>query len=387
MTPSYIPAWRYGGPIWSVHGLAKAQAALGHRVQVYTTSMDGRNDLDVPLNTCVVRDGVEVFYYPISRWFGSFARRFFYAPELAKSISRALPSTDVVHTHSAFLWPTMIANKKARERNVRTVYTPRGMLWPEMISGKSAYAKRIWIASFEKNNVSKSSAVHVTASLEAEKIKQLGLEPQCIINLPNAVERPSSVINLPDDSILSSLLKHTNYILSFGRIHKKKNNEALIDAIEYRPNLSAVIAGVDDDNYAEKLRKRVKSKSLQNRVTILPHQFIGDEKEFLFQNAKLFVLPSHSENFGNTVLEAMIRGVPVVASNQTGAAAVVRDAKAGYVCSPNAQSLGDTLDLTLCEPDELEAMGQRGKVFVETHYTWGSIARKMVSAYQELAEK
>jgi len=385
VTPSYIPAWRYGGPIWSVHGLAKAQATLGHRVRVFTTSMDGPNNLDIPLKVAVDREGVEVFYYPVGSLLGPLARRIFFAPEMAKAIRNVLPSTDVVHTHSAFLWPTMIAGKKARRANVRTVYTPRGMLWPEMVLGKSQVAKRAWIAAFEKSNVEKSSAVHVTASLEEEKIRELGLSPQRVINLPNAVEVPSEIVELPDNSVLSSLSDHKNYILSFGRIHEKKNNEALIDALENRPELRAVIAGVDDDGYAVQLQQRIQSKGLTSQIKVLPRQISGPEKEFLFQQARLFILPSHSENFGNTVLEAMVRGIPVIASNQTGAASVVKDAEAGFICTPDARSVGDTWDLAMSEHEKLTAMGRSGQAFVETHYTWPIIASKMVSAYQELA--
>ena len=67
VVPTYFPAVRYGGPIRSVHCLSKALVERGHEVHVFTSSMDGPNDLDVPLVTPVNMDGVLVHYFPV-RW-------------------------------------------------------------------------------------------------------------------------------------------------------------------------------------------------------------------------------------------------------------------------------------------------------------------------------
>ena len=64
VVPTYIPAYRYGGPIYSVHGLCKVLAAHGHDIHVFTTNVDGPNDSDVPLGTPVDMDGVKVWYFP-----------------------------------------------------------------------------------------------------------------------------------------------------------------------------------------------------------------------------------------------------------------------------------------------------------------------------------
>src|SRR5262249_28133620 len=56
VVPSYLPAWRYGGPIRSVHGLARAAVARGHAVEVFTTNADGASRLDVPTDRAVERD-------------------------------------------------------------------------------------------------------------------------------------------------------------------------------------------------------------------------------------------------------------------------------------------------------------------------------------------
>ena len=79
VTPTYLPATRYGGPIQSVHGLCTALAARGHDVHVFTTNVDGRGDSAVPLARCVPTDGVGVWYFP-SRWL----RRLYWSPPMAR---------------------------------------------------------------------------------------------------------------------------------------------------------------------------------------------------------------------------------------------------------------------------------------------------------------
>ncbi|HSS47966.1 MAG TPA: glycosyl transferase, partial [Thermoanaerobaculia bacterium] len=65
VVPTYVPAWRHGGPILAVHGLCKALAARGHTVTVFTTDVHGDGRLDVPLAAPVEVEGVEVWYFPV----------------------------------------------------------------------------------------------------------------------------------------------------------------------------------------------------------------------------------------------------------------------------------------------------------------------------------
>ena len=81
VVPSYIPAYRYGGPNKSVHGLCKGLADLGHDVHVFTTNVDGPGDSDVPLGVPVEIDGVKVWYFTSKR-----LRRLYWSPEMAREL-------------------------------------------------------------------------------------------------------------------------------------------------------------------------------------------------------------------------------------------------------------------------------------------------------------
>ncbi len=110
IVPTYIPAWRYGGPIRSVHGLCRSLVRRGHDVHVFTSSLDGPGELDVPLCRPVEMDGVQV-RYDKPAW----PNRFYRYPGLKKALMDHLGSFDILHLHGAFLWSTWVATTAAEK--------------------------------------------------------------------------------------------------------------------------------------------------------------------------------------------------------------------------------------------------------------------------------
>ena len=96
--------------------------------------------------------------------------------------------------------------------------------------------------------------------------------------------------------------------------------------------------------------------------------------------AKVFALASYSENFGNTVLEAMALGCPVLVTPEVGAAEVVRESGGGRVVSGDPAAFGRALRELLDAPDRAE-IGRHGRRFVAERLGWAGIAQRMESAY------
>src|SRR5438874_10292208 len=142
VVPTYLPATRYGGPIYAVHGLCRALAARGHEVDVVTTNVDGAGVSDVPLGRAVDVDGVRVTY------FASPFSRLYWSPSMRFDASRY----DVVHLHSVYLWPTWAAARVARRAGVPYIISPRGMLVRELIARKSRLVKSAWLRMVERRN-------------------------------------------------------------------------------------------------------------------------------------------------------------------------------------------------------------------------------------------
>src|SRR5215471_14810307 len=120
VVPSYLPAVRYGGPIFAVHGLCRALTARGHEIEVVTTNIDGPGNSRVPVGIPVNLDGVRVRYFssPLFRWL-------YWAPALRRALRRDPGKFDAVHLHSVFLWPTWTAARCARRAGIPYVLSPR----------------------------------------------------------------------------------------------------------------------------------------------------------------------------------------------------------------------------------------------------------------------
>ncbi len=207
VVPTYVPAWRHGGPVFAVHGLCKALAARGHDVTVFTTDVHGSGTLgpEVPRAAPVAVEDVTAWYFPVTT-----PRRLYRSPALQQALRRALPDAahdgagdlagdtaasanagarfDIVHLHSVFLWPTAAAAAAARRARVPYLISPRGMLVADLLRRRGRLRKRLWIALVERRNLERAAALHATSQLEADEASRLGLRLPPVVVIPNGVD-------------------------------------------------------------------------------------------------------------------------------------------------------------------------------------------------------
>lgn len=377
VTPTYAPAWRYGGPIRSVHGLCKALAGLGVEVQVFTTNVDGPGRLDVPVGRPVALDSVQVRYFD-SAW----PRRLYFSPSMAAALRAELRHFDLVHLHSVFLWPTWCAARNARAQRVPYIVSPRGMLVRELVQRKSTLAKKAWIALIERRNLEHAAAVHATSGVEADEIARFGFRLRRVAVVPNAVEPAEGEAAACAGSGPELAPDASPFVLFLGRISWKKGLDRLLAAFAGVPGARLLIAGNDDEGYVAKLRARAAELGLLERVSFAG-PVDGPAKARLYRHAALLVLPSYSENFGNVVLEAMAEGCPVVVTREVGAAAVVERSGAGLVVAGEPAALAGALNALLLDPLRRAAMGRAGRACVFAEYTWPRVASLMLDCYEQ----
>lgn len=372
VVPSYWPAVRYGGPIRSVHGLAAALARLGHDVHVYTTAMDGPTDLDVPLNTPVSVEGVQVWYFPVPRF-----RRLGVAPGLARQLRRDVAGFDVVHLHSVFLWPTWKAARAARRARVPYVVAPRGMLVRSLIRRRSRWIKRLWIDLIERRTLAQAARLHVTSRGEADELRAQNLTRAPIVMIPNGVTFPDGPQFLTPGPFAALPQR---YALFLSRINWKKGLDRLIQAWKSVPGLPLVIAGNDEEGYQKHLEALARELGIADSVL-----FVGPasdaHKWALYAQAQLFVLPSYSENFGIVVAEAMAMGCPVIVTPDVGASELVAQAGAGEITAGDPEQLAATIRRVLADPVTRDRQGQAGRAFARGQLSWEVIARRTCEMY------
>jgi glycosyltransferase involved in cell wall biosynthesis len=376
---SYFPAIRYGGPIVSVHALARAQVALGASVSVLTTNVNGPGDSEVALGTPVQMDGVAVWYFP-SRWL----RRLYFSYSMWRWMRANVHRFDVVHLHAVFLFPTNMAARVCEAARVPYVIAPRGMLVKELIDAKSSALKRAWIALFERRTLAKAACFHATSQLELSDARALGVPMVNSQLISNGVDAP------PEATITSALADHQlagdfdcapGFLLFLGRLDRKKNVHLLIQAVAQIPGIRLVLAGEGEERGA--LTALVAQLGVGTRV-----QFLGElsaqAKWPWLRRARALALVSTNENFGNVAAEALVAGTPVVLSDGVGLAAQVQAIGAGWICEPRVEAITEAVIAAFSDELEAARRGQLGREWALENLSWPAVAAKTLHLYNKL---
>ena len=98
-----------------------------------------------------------------------------------------------------------------------------------------------------------------------------------------------------------------------------------------------------------------------------------------------FVLPSHSENFGVAVLEALAAGLPVLTSPQVALSPLIQEHQLGWICDNTVEALTQTLQQLLTQSEDYPAMGQRAHQIARSQFSWVEIAHQIAQSYEQYA--
>ena len=384
ITPAYIPSYKHGGPIKSVHYLNKYLIRQGIDVTVYTTTINGSENLSVPLETPVMIDGVRVIYFK-----PSFPRAWSYSRRMHKILSETADQFDLVHITSVFLAASTLGAYYAKKFGKPYIISPRGSLMREPLGMNRTFLKRLYLFSIERRNLRTASCLHFTSAIEKQEYIGAGLPMKRGEVIPNSFDIEDFEIEIPRASaILNTVLNiphNAKVVLFLGRLDRKKGFDTLIPAfsevLKVVPDAFLIIAGGDEDGY---------KKVINNEITIygvsrvrFTGMVLGVDKVSLFKRSSVFVLPSYSENFGMAVVEAMYSKIPVVVTNGVGIATDIERAGAGIVVEKNpiAVSAAIVKILTGVVPRD---MGERGKKLVETLFGAMNVAKQMSFVYDSL---
>jgi len=381
VVPTYVPAYRHGGPVVSVHGLCRSLAERGHQVTVLTTDVHGSGRLDVPLGTPIDRDGVETLYFPV----GS-PRRLYRSPAMGRVLAARIGEFDLVHLHSIFLWPTSAAARVAERAGVPYFLAPRGMLVRELFAERGRLRKTLWLSLVERRTIERAAALHVTTRLEAREAEGFGLDLPRIEIVPNGIDLGPFRRPLPaaqDPTIRHLAGTGAPYVLALGRLSWKKGIDRLIRAWPLLGDRAReallVVAGPDDEGYRPELEGLATEMGVIDRVRFLGPVH-GADKIALLAGALALALPSRSENFANVVLEALAAGTPVVVTREVGLADTLDEAGAGLVVPGDPHSVARALEKLAREPELRETLGRAGCALAE-RFAWPRIARAMEEVY------
>jgi glycosyltransferase involved in cell wall biosynthesis len=329
-----------GGPTFALIGLAEAQRRAGMDVRVLAT---WQITSGFPYAERLRAHGVPVTL--IGQATGKLSRH----PDLAAATDRALADADVVHIHALWEQIQHEAAIAARRRGVPYVITPHGMLSPwSRTQGKwfNRWGKRLYLALRLRRNLDHAAAINFTTTTERELVAPLGLRAPAIIE-PVGIDFAEFETLPPRGAFRWAYpqLGERPLVLFLSRLSPQKGLDRLIPAfakVAAASDAMLAIVGPDYENYQQTVMVLVRQHRLDDRV-LFTGMLQGERRTEAMVGADLFVLPSHHENFGIVVAEAMACGTPVIVSREVNIWQDVIESGGGAVVSGDVKELADQI--------------------------------------------
>lgn len=347
------------GPSYSVPRLCQSLAACGNQVELTCIAARG----EIP--------GVMLDLHP--QW--PFLGRFAVSTSLASALGRKAARVDIVHNHSLWSMVNVAAGWVVPGQHAKLVTSPRGTLSAWAL-GRSRGLKRV-LWPLQRRALSKADLLHATSDVELQEIRAHGFcAPVAVV--PNGIDLPDLPLLRQETGVLT--------LLFLSRIHPTKGLDRLLHAwARLQPrhsNWRLVIAGRGDAEHVQEVHALAKSLGVQ-RVEF-PGPLYGEAKAQAYFEADLFVLPTHSENFGMVVAEALAHGCPAVVGRGAPWSGLEAEG-CGWWVDISVPTLTAALDAAMqLTPDQLIDMGLRGRAWMERDFGWDAIGQKMDAAYRWL---
>ena len=291
-----------------------------------------------------------------------------YNKKLVAWLSKNIEEYDSLIVHALWLYHTYAVHKVIKSllnnkllKNFKYYVMPHGMLDPYFQDAKERRVKAIRNVVYwnliENKVVNDADGILFTCAEEMRLAKASfnNYHPKRVFNVGYGIAPPPAYTE-EFKLAFNKLLKKTEndiinpYILFLSRIHIKKGIDLLIDVYETIlrssptdniPDLVIAGPGIDTE-FGVSIYKKIKSDAMLSSKVHFVGMLSGDTKWGAFYGCEAFVLPSHQENFGIAVVEALACGIPVLISDKINIWQEINNDGAGIVKSDNKQG---TLEL------------------------------------------
>ena len=284
---------------------------------------------------------------------------------------------DLLHNHGLWMMPNVYAGEACRRGGCPLVVSPHGSLSTFALN-RSALRKRVFWYLLHAPALRAAVCFHATAEREYEDIRRRGFrQPVCIlpfgIDLPRLAEKAAGVRRI---------------LLFLGRIHPIKGVDNLLmawQAVEHRfPDWELHVAGPDNDGYLPEMKAL--AEHLHSKRVVFRGPLFGEKKWHAYRTADLFVLPTHTENFGVTVAESLAAATPAIVTKGAPWSGL-ENHRAGWWIDIGIDPLVACLEQTLALPAaRLAEMGRAGREWMKKDYSWDRVGIQLSIAYRWLLQ-
>jgi glycosyltransferase involved in cell wall biosynthesis len=382
-------AARTGGTAYMALHLARALQAHGLEAPVFSTDQAapaqlgpraGRVDLQLP----PVAGDYDLRLFPVER-----VHRLAYAPSLREALQIEARTSDLIHVHTLFLYPTYAGYRAAVGARKPVVVSPHGSLDP-WIRERGRLRKLATHLAWQRRLFRQTAALHATTAEEhALWPKYARRRPHFVV--PAGIEL-AEFRNLPDGGAFRRELgigDDEPLIVNLGRVARKKGIDILVQATArlHRAGLPAHVAvvGPDDENLTPALACLAEREQIGSFVHFTGFRE-GHAKLEALAAATVWALPSHTENFGIAVVEALAAGCPVLVSTEVNLAPRIAAAGAGLVVAPTVEASAEGLR-TLLADDALRLRVATAGRALAARFDWSEIGARMLDAYRAVLDE
>ncbi len=254
---------------------------------------------------------------------------------------------------------------------------------PEYILKRVGAFKPLFLRIFKRAN-----AIQAISKFLANWGKEMGFKGEPVV-IPNGVNIPhfSKQISPEERQTLRQSFGFADgdiVLVTASRLVLKNGTDDIIKALSGMPDNNRILVIGDGDD-RKMLEDLVAELNLQSRVVFLG-QKSHDELPSLIQSADIFIRPSLSEGLGNSFLEAMSAGLPIIGTPVGGIPDFLVDGETGVFCEPrNPESIAKAAMRIQEEPGLREKLIRQGATLVEEQYDWEGIANKMSNMFNSLS--
>ena len=365
-------AREYGGPTISLLGYAEAGQRAGAEITVAAPVAEGEGAGWFGERAAQV--GVELRPFR-GRGRDAFVR----SRELGRWLHTQAASFDLVHVHGLLNPVSTMAARECRLTGVPMVVRPFGMLSRYTFTHRRGWAKHLVFRLLDGPNLRAAKAVHFTTRSEMEQAAWHGISfaDKGFVVPPPLGEAVVGEASRPDES-------GPPVVLFLSRLHPVKSVETLIAGwsavLEDHPTARLVIAGDGDPEYVAGLRRLA--------VGVMNIDFVGfaagEAKRDLLASAHAFVLPSHHENFGVAVAEALAAGLPVVVTAEVQLASLIQDHRLGVVAEREPERFARAISDILSDPVLRRHCAEMGPQIMAEQFSLPSVSVRLMTMYRHV---
>jgi glycosyltransferase involved in cell wall biosynthesis len=289
--------------------------------------------------------------------------------------------SDVVHIHGLWTPFEWRAFREAKARGARLVISPHGSLEPWAFRHKRLKKLAAWML-YQKSILQQADLLVASTDLERDNFRNLGLTAPIAV-IPVGVDASDR----PEDLSESNMSNREKVVLFLARLSPKKGIPDLLEAwhgMIDRRGYELHIHGYGPASYRRYLESRIAALKIGDHVKLCGPLY-GEEKWGKMQNSSIYVLPSYSENFGITVAEALLSGLPVITSKAT-PWADLSSRGLGWIVANEVTELRHALDLAVStDAGRLRSMGSEAQKYARS-YLWPPIADRYVETYKWVSD-